>query len=84
MRSDALPHDQRRARRPDTDRRLRRSRTDRVLGGVCAGIAAFVGARSSHVRLLYALSVPLSMGITAAGYPLLWLIIPADEVRGAA
>lgn len=73
---DALPHDQRRARRPLTDRRLRRSRTDRLLGGVCGGIADFIGTRSLYVRLVYLLSVLVSLGATAAGYLLLWLIIP--------
>ncbi|NLG08485.1 MAG: PspC domain-containing protein [Deinococcales bacterium] len=86
MQSDALRHDQRRARRPQTDRRLARSRTDRKVAGVCGGIAAFVGTSSGTVRLLYALTVPLSIGITAAGYLLLWLLIPADAagVREAA
>ena len=40
---DALPHDERRARRPQTDAKLRRSRHDRVLTGVLGGIAEFVG-----------------------------------------
>ena len=74
----ALAHDQRRARKPFTDRRFARSRSDRVLGGVCGGIAAFIGASSTNVRLLYALSVLLSVGTTAVGYLLLWLLIPAE------
>ena len=74
----ALAHDQRRARKPFTDRRFARSRSDWVLGGVCGGIAAFIGASSTNVRLLYALSVLLSVGTTAVGYLLLWLLIPAE------
>ncbi|MFA5595407.1 MAG: PspC domain-containing protein [Trueperaceae bacterium] len=74
----ALAHDQRRARKPFTDRRFARSRSDRVLGGVCGGIAAFIGASSTNVRLIYALSVLLSVGTTAVGYLLLWLLIPAE------
>lgn len=31
------------------------------------------------MRLIYALSVPLSLGVTALGYLLLWAIIPASE-----
>lgn len=84
MRTDPLPHSQRRARRPQTDSKLTRSREDRVLGGICGGIAAFVGAPANTVRLLYALTVPLSIGITAVGYLLLWLIIPAENVREGA
>lgn len=79
MQTDALPHQQRRARRPQTDRKLRRSRSDRRLAGVCGGVAAFVGSKSGTVRLLYALSVPLSIGVTAVGYLLLWAIIPPSE-----
>lgn len=79
MQPDALPHQQRRARRPQTDRKLRRSRSDRRLAGVCGGIAAFVDGKSGTVRLLYALSVPLSIGVTAVGYLLLWAIIPLAE-----
>lgn len=79
---DALPHAQRRARRPHTQRRLARSRTDRRLGGVCGGIAAFVGVSSTAVRLLYLLSVLVSLGATAAGYLLLWLLLPPEETAG--
>lgn len=74
---DALLHDQRRARRPDSDRPLRRSRDERVLGGVCGGIAEFVGAAPRTVRVVYALSALPSLGFTAVGYLLLWLLIPA-------
>ncbi len=35
--------------------------------------------KSGTVRLLYALSVPLSIGVTAVGYLLLWAIIPLAE-----
>lgn len=76
--SHALGHDQRRARKPFTDRRFARSRSDRLLGGVCGGVAAFMGVSSTNVRLVYALSVLLSIGTTAVGYLLLWLLIPAE------
>ncbi len=78
----ALAHDQRRARRPYTDRRFARSRSDRLLGGVCGGIGAFVGVRSANVRLVYLLSVLLSLGATGVGYLLLWLLIPAEKTAG--
>lgn len=72
----ALAHEQRRARKPFTDRRFGRSRTDRVLGGVCGGVATFIGVGSVSVRVLYAASVLVSLGATAVGYLLLWLLIP--------
>jgi phage shock protein C len=73
---DSLPHDQRRARRPNTTVRLTRSRHDRVLTGVLGGIAAYVGANPKTVRLLFALSTLLSGGILAVGYLLLWWLLP--------
>jgi phage shock protein PspC (stress-responsive transcriptional regulator) len=54
-----------------------------VLGGVCGGVAAFVGTSAAKVRLVYALSVLLSVGTTAVGYLLLWLLIPAEPTTGA-
>jgi len=37
-----------------------------------------MGVSSTNVRLVYALSVLLSIGTTAVGYLLLWLLIPAE------
>ena len=79
----SLAHDQRRARKPYTDRKFTRSRKARVLGGVCGGIAAFIGTSATNVRLVYALSVLLSVGTTAVGYLLLWLLIPAEPTPSA-
>lgn len=77
-RPDPLPHDQRRARRPVGASALRRSRHDRRLAGVAGGVAAFTGADPRRVRLVFALTVPLSLGITVPGYLLLWMLIPAE------
>lgn len=76
-RPDPLLHEQRRARRPaGADRPLRRAREGRVVAGVCAGIAAFVGARPWTVRALWLVSLVPSLGITALAYPAAWLLIP--------
>lgn len=76
-RTDPLLHEQRRARRPiGADRPLRRARQGRMLGGVCAGIADFVGARASIVRALWVVSLVPSLGITALAYPAAWWLIP--------
>ena len=76
--TDPLPHQHRRARRPASAVPLRRSRTERVLGGLCGGIAAFVGARPRDVRIVYAVSAMLSLGVTAVGYPVLCLLVPLE------
>ncbi len=73
---DGLPHDQRRARRPNTGASLRRSRSDRVLAGVCGGIAAYVDASPTVVRVLFAASLIPSIGVTGLGYLLLWWLLP--------
>jgi phage shock protein C len=75
---DPLRHDQRRARRPvGASAPLVRSRR-RVLGGVCAGIASFIGARASVVRAIWLVSLLPSLGITALAYPAMWLLLPLE------
>ncbi len=76
-RTDPLLHEQRRARRPiGAERPLVRARRGRILGGVCAGIAEFVGTRASIVRALWVVSLVPSLGITALAYPAAWWLIP--------
>jgi len=75
---DPLRHDQRRARRPSgATAPLRRSRRG-ILGGVCGGIAAFIGARASVVRTIWLVSLVPSLGITALAYPAMWLLLPLE------
>ena len=52
-----------------------------VIALIAAG-GAFVGVRSANVRLVYLLSVLLSLGATGVGYLLLWLLIPAEKTAG--
>jgi phage shock protein C len=55
---------------------LYRSRRSRILGGVCGGIAEWVGWRPFTVRLLYcALSIP-SVIVGPAAYVALWIVMP--------
>lgn len=80
--SDPLRHEQRRARRPlGADAPLLRSRR-RVVGGVCGGIATFVGARATVVRGIWLLSLLPSLGITALAYPAMWLLLPLEPADG--
>ncbi len=78
-RHDPLRHDQRRARRPAGATALRRSASERRLAGVAGGIATFTGADPRWVRVLFVVSVPLSLGVTAVGYLLLWGLLPAER-----
>jgi phage shock protein C len=73
---DALPHDERRARRPGTTVPLRRSKTDRKLGGVIGGIAEYVGTDARDLRLVVAVLILATGGVLAIVYALLWLMLP--------
>lgn len=60
--------------------RLRRSRRSRVLGGVCGGLAEWLGWSPTLVRILY-----VTVSICSAAFPgalvyvILWLVMPEDN-----
>ena len=57
-------------------RQIRRSSTDRMLGGVCGGLAQYLGVDSTLVRLAFVL---LTMsGVSPLVYLVLWVVIPSD------
>lgn len=62
-----------------TTRRLRRSRSNRMVGGVVAGIADYIGMDVSLARVLYVL-----ISIFSAAFPgilvylICWLLIPEE------
>ena len=56
---------------------LHRSRNDAMLGGVCGGIAEFLGWPSTRVRVLYVVISVLSAAFPGIlVYLALWLIVP--------
>jgi phage shock protein PspC (stress-responsive transcriptional regulator) len=59
---------------------LRRSRRYRILGGVCGGIAEWLGWKPTMVRVLYVLLSILSAGFPGlVVYIILWLVMPEAE-----
>ncbi len=63
---------------------LHRSRRNRVLGGVCAGLAEWLGWSPTLVRILYVLVSILSVafpGILA--YIVLWILMPSASHAAA-
>ncbi len=57
---------------------LYRSKKDRVLGGVCGGIAEWLGWSSTLVRVLYVLISILSAAFPGTlVYIILWIIMPS-------
>ncbi len=64
---------------------LVRSTSDRILGGVCAGIAHWLGWRPNTVRILYVLGSVLSAAFPGTiVYLVLWLVMPSEGRRRAA
>ena len=56
---------------------LYRSRQDAVLGGVCGGLAEFLGWPATRVRILYVVVSILSAAFPGTlAYVILWLVVP--------
>ena len=59
---------------------LYRSRRHRVLGGVCGGLATWLGWSPTVVRILYVV-----LSVCSAAFPgilvyvVLWLVMPLDD-----
>lgn len=67
---------------PPPGRRLRRSVTDRKIGGVCGGVAIFLGLDPSIVRLVWVLACFVGGGGLIA-YVVAWIILPQEEPQHA-
>ena len=64
---------------------LRRSRRDRMLGGVCGGLAAWLGWSPFLVRLLYVLVSICSAAFPGAlVYVILWIVMPQEDGSSSA
>ena len=59
---------------------LRRSRSDRMIAGVVAGIARYLGIDATLARVLYVLISFFSAAFPGIiVYIILWFVIPNDE-----
>jgi phage shock protein PspC (stress-responsive transcriptional regulator) len=59
---------------------LMRPKEDRVLGGVCAGLGRRFGFDAWSARLLFVLILLAIPGSQLIVYPILWLMMPSEEV----
>ena len=57
-------------------KRLYRSKNDKILGGVCGGIADYLDADPTLIRLLWAVITLFSVGIGLLAYLIAWIIVP--------
>lgn len=63
---------------PKTARRaLQRNRRRKRLGGVCAGIADYLGMNPTLVRFIFLLLIPLTGSLIVWVYLALWFLLPA-------
>jgi phage shock protein PspC (stress-responsive transcriptional regulator) len=63
-------------------RRLHRSATDKKIGGVCAGVADYLGVDPTIVRVVW-LCFVLTGGVGLFAYLLLWFILPLEADQPA-
>ena len=59
-------------------KKLYRSKKNRVIGGVCGGIAEYVNADSTLIRLIWVLAT-LLWGAGLFAYIIAWIIIPEKK-----
>ena len=57
-------------------RRLVRSRDDRIVAGVCAGVADYLGVDVTLVRVLTVVATVLGLGSVIVAYVVAWLLMP--------
>ena len=58
-------------------KKLYRSRRNRMIGGVCGGLADYLGVDPTVVRVIMALATFVG-GMSLFVYLIMWLIIPAE------
>lgn len=65
---------------PDPSNPLRRSKRHRLIGGVCGGLAEWLGWDVTLVRVLYIIVSIFSAGFPGVlAYIILWIIMPEEN-----
>ena len=65
------------------NRRLYRSRSDSMIGGVAAGLAAYLNADPALVRIVWAILVVVTWGAALVVYIVAWIVVPEEPVGPA-
>ena len=61
------------------EKKLYRSRRNRIIGGVCGGLADYLGMDPTVVRVIMALATFVG-GMSILVYLIMWLLIPEERV----
>lgn len=64
-------------------KKLERSTTDKMLGGVCGGLADYLGVDATLVRIITAALV-IFTGVGPIAYILAWILMPASSGKAIA
>lgn len=59
-------------------KRLYRTRDDQMIGGVCGGIARYLGVDPTLVRVVAVLALVFAFPAALIGYLLAWAIMPSN------
>ncbi|MCW2765265.1 MAG: hypothetical protein JWO11_1224 [Nocardioides sp.] len=59
-------------------KRLVRSRDDKMLGGVCAGLADYLGVDVTLVRIAAVVGTIFGFGSILLAYLVAWVLVPQD------
>ena len=62
------------------NRRLYRSRSDSMIGGVAAGLAAYLNSDPALVRIVWAILVVVTGGAALVVYIVAWIVVPEEPV----
>ena len=57
-------------------KRLYRNKKDRMIAGVCSGIADYLNADPTIVRLIWAIATIFTGGLGIFAYIVAWIIVP--------
>jgi len=57
-------------------KRLYRNTKKKIIAGVCAGLADYLDADPTIVRLIWALATLISVGLGIVAYIVAWIIVP--------
>ena len=58
-------------------KRLVRNTNDKVLGGVCAGVADYLGVDVTLVRVLTVVGAVFGLGTLVVAYVVAWAVMPS-------